>query len=83
MAKEKMIGINQNPIQTKINKTRNKISNMFGFDEGVDDTLDAGFAQVSEEHGGKAVREMVAPDGQGGEGLFERQVGPFQSKMQM
>ncbi len=37
MAKEKMIGINQNPIQTKINKTRNKISNMFGFDEGIDD----------------------------------------------
>ena len=32
-----MIGINQNPIQTKINKTRNKISNMFGFDEGIDD----------------------------------------------
>ena len=37
MAKEKMIGINQNPIQSTINKRKNKISNIFGFDEGIDD----------------------------------------------
>ena len=36
MSKEKTIG-NQNPIQTTINKTKNKIENKFGFDEGVDD----------------------------------------------
>ena len=35
MSKEKMIG--KNPIQTTINKTKEKIGNMFGFDEGVDD----------------------------------------------
>ena len=35
MSKEKTIG--KNPIQTTINKTKNKIGNMFGFDEGVDD----------------------------------------------
>ncbi len=32
-----MIGINQNPIQSTINKRKNKISNIFGFDEGIDD----------------------------------------------
>ena len=37
MAKENMIGINQNPIQSTINKRKNKISNIFGFDEGIDD----------------------------------------------
>ena len=36
MSKEKTIG-NQNPIQTTINKTKNKLGTMFGFDEGVDD----------------------------------------------
>ena len=37
MSKENMIGTNQNPIQSTINKRKNKISNIFGFDEGIDD----------------------------------------------
>ena len=33
MSKDKTIGINQNPIQTTINKTKNKLGTMFGFDD--------------------------------------------------
>ena len=37
MSKEKTIGINQNPIQTTINKAKRSVGNLFAHDEGIDD----------------------------------------------
>ena len=37
MKKGKTIGINPNPIQTTINKTKRSVEKIFAHDEGVDD----------------------------------------------